>query len=206
VEASSWALSTSFFYSSVGLRHRGVHSSLLVNLGEEGVMKGVLCRDAFRVVQFKHLIKQVKGQRVVYLANFRPLDLFFLHFLGNEAPVTVLKGDFFDCVRAEEAHEGDQVGNCEVFDLRAIVQTEDWVALCEEGEEDDAASPHIDGACLVWVRKQGFWGHVPLGASPILNLHLLLKLDNLFDELVITVFFGLGSRAVHLDFRKTEVD
>jgi hypothetical protein len=62
------------------------------------VAQGVCCRDALRVVKLEHFVEQVKCLFVVDFANLKPGDSFFLHLVGDEHAVAVLKGDLFDCV------------------------------------------------------------------------------------------------------------
>lgn len=69
-----------------------------VDLVEEGVLEGVFGRNSLRVVQFKHAIKEVEGVSVLELADVLPCDLLFLHFIGDQAPVAVLKGNLLDGV------------------------------------------------------------------------------------------------------------
>ena len=69
----------------------------------------LLRRDSLIMVQFEHSIEQFKCLFVLYLADLLPGDSLFLHFVGDEAAVAVLEGDFFYGVGAEQADERDHV-------------------------------------------------------------------------------------------------
>ena len=126
------------------------------------------------MVQLQHLIEQVVGQWILDLAKLGPWDLFLLHFVGNQRPIPIFEPDFLHGIRAEEACQRDQVRNCEILNLRAIVERENGMSARAKGEEDYSTGPDIDGRTLRMIVKEGFRWHVSLGASSISDLQLLL--------------------------------
>ena len=143
------------------------------------MLEGFSCGDSLGMVKLKHPIEQIVCVIIVNLADLAPVDLLFLHFLRDQAAVAQLECYLLDVVRAEKAHEGYQVGDREILYLGAVVQTEDWVPLGQEAQEDDSTGPNVDGAALVRVVEQSLGRHVALGACAILDLHLLLQVDDL---------------------------
>jgi len=99
---------------------------------EKWVSKSVFCRNSLRVIQLEHSIEQVEGVSVLDFADFGPRHFFFLHFVRNQTAVAVLESDFFDGIGPKETDEWDEVGNCEILDLAAVVEREDRVSLCKE--------------------------------------------------------------------------
>jgi hypothetical protein len=80
------------------------------------------------------------------------------------------------------------------------------MSLSEEAEKDDSCCPDVDSAGLVGVVEECLRRHVSLGASPILDLHVLLELYNLLNLLVVSQFAGLALGVVHLNLGKAEVN
>ena len=97
------------------------------------MLDGISGSDPLRVIQLEHLVQEVERLWVVHLlAQNVPWYLFLLHFVWNKATVAVLEGDFFDRIASKEACEWNQITYGEVFDLRTIIQTENWMATCTE--------------------------------------------------------------------------
>jgi len=159
------------------------------------------------VVQLQHFVEQVKRFCVLYFANFGPRNLFLLHLVGNEASVAIFESDFFDSIGSKEADQGNQVGDCEVLDLAAVIEREDWVALGKETQEDYSARPHIHCTALVGEVEEGFRRHVPLSACSVLYLHRFLQINDFKHVGVVLHCRVLGHVVlVHFDFRQAKVD
>ena len=114
------------------------------NTIEELVFEGIGGPYPLGMVKLQHLVEQIKGQGVFDLAELRPRDLFFLHFIRDQRAITVFKSNFFQGIRAEQASQWDQVRNGKVFDLTTVIQTKNWVATGAEGKKYDSTGPYID--------------------------------------------------------------
>ena len=157
-------------------------------------------RYTLSVIKLQHLVEKVEGIPIYKLADVVPCDLFFLHLIWDQAPIAILKSDFLDSVRTEETNEWDQVGNCEILYLAAVIQRENRMSLGQEAEENDTACPNIDCTRLVRKVEEGFGWHIPLRSGSVLDLHGLLQIADFHNIWVI--FQGLVPWVVitvHLD-------
>ena len=80
------------------------------------------------------------------------------------------------------------------------------MSLSQEGKENDATGPYIDCVGLVLVVEQGFWRHVAFGSDSVLDLHVLLKVRNFLDLLVVGEFARFAGVVVDNNLRKAEID
>jgi hypothetical protein len=67
------------------------------------------------------------------------------------------------------------------------------MTLGQKAQEYDSTSPDVNGRTLVRVIQECFRRHVTLGPCPVLNFHFLLKLDDLFDSLMVCILLWLSA-------------
>lgn len=127
------------------------------------------CNSITRV-KLEHLVQQIKRIRVMYLANFSPRYLIFLHSLRNQAPIPKLIRNFLNFLRPIQASQRDQVPNLKVLDLRTVIQRKYRVSLSQKAQEYDTRSPYINSTGLSRMIKKSLWGHVALSTSSIFDL------------------------------------
>lgn len=80
-----------------------------MNLSEERMKKALVRCYSLGMIELQHFIQQVKGSFIMDLTDLLPINTVFLHFIWDQTPVTKFEGYFFDIIRAEETHKGDQI-------------------------------------------------------------------------------------------------
>ena len=73
------------------------------DLVEEWMFQGFAGLDSLGVVELEHLVEEVEGLWVLNLAELGPSDLLFLHFLWDEATISIFERNFLDGIATKEA-------------------------------------------------------------------------------------------------------